>query len=207
MRKLGPHKTGPPWTFLKPGPWWQPLKFSHITHPFKTAFYTNINIISIGIHFQNSKTDQYNILEFCVKRITWVEKRERGEQILIMQEKKRFGVGEKGCPLGMTVGVLGSWRRGSSKLPHISLNQRVTGQILWALWRYAGHSRWVIWDKALESWQALHVLVVQPLHLEVQVHVVGTFAQLVFVMLCRRKQKIPSHFCSCLISLIRLQHS
>lgn len=43
--------------------------------------------------------------------------------------------------------------------------------------------RWVVGDDALEGGQLLHVLVVQPLDLEVQVHVVGALTQPVLLVL------------------------
>lgn len=46
------------------------------------------------------------------------------------------------------------------------------------------HSRGVLRDAALEGGQLGDVLVVQPLHLEVQVHVVRALAQAVLVVLC-----------------------
>lgn len=40
---------------------------------------------------------------------------------------------------------------------------------------FAGSLRWIFRDMFLESGQLFAVLVVEPLHLEMQVHVIGTF--------------------------------
>ena len=49
------------------------------------------------------------------------------------------------------------------------------------------NSRWVVGYNPFEVWQVLHILIVQPLDLEVQVHVVGTLTQPVLFMLCGDK--------------------
>lgn len=49
------------------------------------------------------------------------------------------------------------------------------------------HSRGVLGHAALEGGQLSDVLVVQPLHLEVQVHVVCALAQAVLLVLCTGK--------------------
>lgn len=49
--------------------------------------------------------------------------------------------------------------------------------------------RWVFRDVLLESGQFLAVLVIEPLHLEVQVHIICAFTQAVFLMLWISKRK------------------
>ena len=68
------------------------------------------------------------------------------------------------------------WRKERSDIKSAPAIQKAEGQ-------GAGHSRWVVWDDVLEGGQVLEVLVVEPLHLEVQVHVVRALAELVFLVL------------------------
>lgn len=51
--------------------------------------------------------------------------------------------------------------------------------------------RWIIRYMLLESGQILTILIIEPLHLEVQVHVVCTFTQAVLLVLCI-KEKVCS---------------
>lgn len=48
---------------------------------------------------------------------------------------------------------------------------------------YRKHSRWIFRYVFLESGQLLAVLIIEPLHLEVQVHIICTFTQAVLLML------------------------
>ena len=57
-------------------------------------------------------------------------------------------------------------------------------------------SRWVFGHLALEGRQILHVFILEPLHLEVQVHVVSTLTQPVFLMLWLRGERRGLSFLS-----------
>lgn len=59
------------------------------------------------------------------------------------------------------------------------------------------YSRWIFRHMLLKSWQVLAVLVIEPLHLEVQVHIICTFTQTVLLMLWivkRKKTLGKTHF-------------
>ena len=49
------------------------------------------------------------------------------------------------------------------------------------------HLRWVVGDNVLKARQVFDVFVVEPLDLEVQVHVVGALTQPVLLVLCKYK--------------------
>lgn len=51
------------------------------------------------------------------------------------------------------------------------------------LLRESCYSRGIFWHSALEEGQVFAVLIVQPLDLEVEVHVIRTLAQTIFFML------------------------
>lgn len=54
---------------------------------------------------------------------------------------------------------------------------------------FTKYSRWIIRYMLLESGQILAILIIEPLHLEVQVHIVCAFTQAVLLMLCVSKRK------------------
>lgn len=45
------------------------------------------------------------------------------------------------------------------------------------------HLRWIFWYMLLESGQLLAVFIIEPLHLEVEVHIVCTLTQAVLLVL------------------------
>lgn len=49
-------------------------------------------------------------------------------------------------------------------------------------------SRRVFWHSVVEGRQLLNVLVVQPLDLKVQVHVVSSLTELMLLMFCKKQQ-------------------
>lgn len=51
------------------------------------------------------------------------------------------------------------------------------------------HSHWIFRHFSLEGRQITNIFIVQPLHFEVQIHIVCTFTQPVFLMLCKERKK------------------